>query len=84
MEHKLTGEEMYRKINQKRRLTSLFTLIAILIALLFDLFIGSSGMSLKDIIVVLWQGPGVKSIETSIIWNIRLPMTLICLTVELL
>ena len=81
MEHKLTGEEMYRKINQKRRLTSLFTLIAILIALLFDLFIGSSGMSLKDIIVVLWQGPGVKSIETSIIWNIRLPMTLICLTV---
>ena len=44
-------------------------------------FIGSSGMSLKDIIVVLWQGPGVKSIETSIIWNIRLPMTLICLTV---
>jgi hypothetical protein len=42
---------MYRKINQKRRLTSLFTLIAILIALLFDLFIGSSGMSLKDIIV---------------------------------
>ena len=36
MEHKLTGEEMYRKINQKRRLTSLFTLIAILIALLFD------------------------------------------------
>ena len=81
MEHKLTGEEMYRKINRKRRLTSLFTLIAILIALLFDLFIGSSGMSLKDIIVVLWQGPGVKSIETSIIWNIRLPMTLICLTV---
>ena len=40
MEHKLTGEEMYRKINRKRRLTSLFTLIAILIALLFDLFIG--------------------------------------------
>lgn len=81
MEHKLTGEEMYRKINRKRRLTSLFTLIAIVVALLLDLFIGSSGMSLVDILVALWQGPGVKSIESSIIWNIRLPMTLICLTV---
>lgn len=81
MEHKLTGEEMYRKINRKRRLTSLFTLIAIVVALLLDLFIGSSGMSLGDILVALWQGPGVKSIESSIIWNIRLPMTLICLTV---
>ena len=60
MEHKLTGKKCIGKINQKRRLTSLFTLIAILIALLFDLFIGSSGMSLKDIIVVLWQGPDVK------------------------
>ena len=81
MEHKLTGEEMYRKINQKRRLTSLFTLIAILIALLFDLFIGSSGMSLKDIIVVLWQGAGVKSIESSIFWNIRVHMALMCFRV---
>lgn len=81
MEHKLRGEEMYRKINRKRRLTSLFTLIAIVVALLLDLFIGSSGMSLVDILVALWQGPGVKSIESSIIWNIRLPMTLICLTV---
>ncbi|MDY6171745.1 MAG: iron ABC transporter permease [Fusobacterium necrophorum] len=81
MEHKLTGEEMYRKISRKRRLTSLFTLIAIVVALLLDLFIGSSGMSLVDILVALWQGPGVKSIESSIIWNIRLPMTLICLTV---
>src|SRR3712207_234137 len=81
MEHKLTGEEMYRKINQKRRMTSLLTLIAIFIALLLDLFIGSSGMSLRDILVALWQGPGVKTVENSIVWNIRLPMTLMCLTV---
>lgn len=81
VEKKMTGEEIYRNINRKRRLTAIITFAAIIIALLFDLFIGSSGMTLQDIIIALINGPGAKTIESSIIWNIRLPMTLVCLTV---
>ena len=81
VEKKMTGEEIYRNINRKRRLTASITFAAIIIALLFDLFIGSSGMTLQDIIIALINGPGAKTIESSIIWNIRLPMTLVCLTV---
>lgn len=76
-----TGEEIYRNINRRRTIMFFITLLAIIVALLLDLFIGSSGMSLKDIVIALWNGPGAKNIESSIIWNIRLPMTLICLTV---
>lgn len=81
MVNKFVGEDIYKKINRKRKLTVIITFIAIIIALLFDLFIGSSGMTLPDIIKAILGGPYKKSIETSIIWNIRLPMTLICLTV---
>lgn len=76
-----TGEEIYRNINRRRTIMFFITLLAIIVALLLDLFIGSSGMSLKDIVIALWNGPGAKNIESSIIWSIRLPMTLICLTV---
>lgn len=81
MEEIITGEKIYKKINRKRNIITVIVLILIFIALLLDLFIGSSGLKFKDIMVALIKGPGVKSIESSIIWNIRLPMTLICLTV---
>ena len=81
MEKQITGMEMYQNINRKRKIISIIILCAIIGALLLDLLIGSSGMKIEDIIKALLAGPRAKTIECSIIWNIRLPMTLICLTV---
>lgn len=81
MKQYLSGQEIYKKINKKRRITFFISVIMIVVVLIVDLFIGSSGMLLSDIIFALLSGPMVKTIESSIIWNIRLPMTLICLTV---
>ncbi len=75
------GQEIYRKINKQRKWVIVIAVIAIFFSLLIDLFIGTVGMQIDKVIMVLLQGPGIKSIENSIIWDIRLPMTLICVTV---
>lgn len=81
MKSQISGEDIYKKINKKRQAAFFISLSSIVIALLIDLMIGSSGMSVSETIKALIAGPGAESIEASIIWNIRLPMTLICLTV---
>ena len=81
MNKKINGEEVYKKINKKRQMAFFISLAAIIIMLLFDLMTGSSAMTLQDTIKALLAGPSPASIEPTIIWNIRLPMTLICLTV---
>lgn len=77
----INGSKIYRKINIKRQLTIFISLILIVLILLIDLMLGSSGMSLSTIISTLLSGPKADTIEAAIIWNIRFPMTLICLTV---
>lgn len=81
MKRNLNGEGVYRKINNRRQIASICVIVGIIGTLLLDLFVGSSGISFLDTAKALIGGPYVKSIETSIIWNIRLPMTLVCLTV---
>lgn len=78
---KYTGEKIYSNINFKRRRVVLITLIAIVLALLVDISTGSSGLSIVDVVKTIFAGPNADGVYTNIIWDIRLPMTLICLSV---
>lgn len=79
--HPIEGQQIYRKINKKRNGMLLATLIAIIFALFTDLMVGSSGLTISDVFKALISGPKGESITAAIIWNVRLPMTLICLCV---
>lgn len=74
-------ESIYKSINKKRVIVLIASIILTAIALLTDLCIGSSGMNIPTIIRTLAAGPNGETVDTLIIWSIRLPMTLTCLFV---
>ncbi|SDZ11568.1 FecCD family ABC transporter permease [Tindallia californiensis] len=78
---KARGVATYHQIAGKRRIIFGVTLVSIIIVLMADLMVGASGIGLQEVIEGLLNGPGGDSILTAIIWNVRLPMTLICLCV---
>ncbi|WP_129596202.1 FecCD family ABC transporter permease [Anaerophilus nitritogenes] len=75
------GLDIYKKINQKRNTIVIITIISILLALFIDLAVGSSGFTISDVFTSLFNGPNGDTIKSTIIWKVRLPMTLICLCV---
>jgi iron complex transport system permease protein len=56
-------------------------LISLAIALLIDLMVGPAWLSMADVITALKLGPKGDSINSAIVWVIRLPMTFTCLCV---
>ncbi|MCB7319195.1 iron ABC transporter permease [Lacrimispora sp. 210928-DFI.3.58] len=72
---------IYKHINRRRVLVLAVSLGAAAIACLIDLCVGSSGMDLPTIVATLAAGPGGDTVNTLIIWSIRLPMTLTCVFV---
>ena len=76
-----SGIETYKHITAKRRMIFLVTLVMIVIALVSDLMVGSSGIKIEDVLKGILDGPNGESITASIIWNVRMPMTLVCLCV---
>ncbi|MCR5321297.1 MAG: iron ABC transporter permease [Lachnospiraceae bacterium] len=55
--------------------------IVMILLLLVDLFTGSSGMTVKDALSILMDGPSKKSKYHFILWAVRMPMTMTCLGV---
>ncbi len=65
-----------------RRLSVLAVLAAALVLFaLMDLASGGSSMPIEDVVAALLSGPKGESVESTIIWSIRLPMTLTALFV---
>lgn len=75
------GEDIYKSINRRRLL--LFVIVTVVLAMvcIIDLVVGPSGMPLSDVISTLLQGPGNTSVNSAVMWSIRLPMTLTCVFV---
>ncbi len=71
----------YRKLNQKRIIAIVLSMIVMLLLLLTDLFTGSSSLTVKGAIKVLMDGPSGESKYHFIVWAVRMPMTLTCLGV---
>jgi len=72
---------IYKKIKRKKVSIVIGSVIAMIIALFADLFVGSSGMSIGDIISAVFGGPWSEDINSFIMWDIRMPMTLTCMVV---
>lgn len=77
----LSSEKIYGRINRKREiyLGTSFVLLGVLF--LLDIVTGSSNLTINEVFKTILAGPEQKGVLTSIIWDIRLPMTLICFTV---
>ncbi|CAM2992267.1 iron ABC transporter permease [Hathewaya histolytica] len=75
------GEDIYKSINRRRLL--LFVIVTVVLAMvcIIDLVVGPSGMPLSDVISTLLQGPGNTSVNSAVMWSIRLPMTFTCVFV---
>lgn len=71
----------YKKIIVKRVFWLAMLLLAILISLLVDLSIGSSGLGLTDLVRIIFDPSSASVTHRIIIWDIRLPQALIAVLV---
>ncbi|MFY2506766.1 FecCD family ABC transporter permease [Vibrio pectenicida] len=72
---------IYRKIQQKRYRALLIAIMVLCVAILLDISTGSSWISLERVVDALLGGPEGTALSTTIVWHLRLPVTLTCLVV---
>lgn len=66
---------------KRRILLSSFLAVLTLVMFFLDVQIGSSYLSVNDVIKTVLTGPGGDSSASFIIWDLRIPMTLTCVFV---
>mgnify|MGYP003098044552 FL=1 len=71
----------YRQTNRKRIMILCAAAVLLLITIMLDLAVGSSSMSLSALTQALLSGPNASDINATIVWSLRLPMTLTALFV---
>ncbi|MEN6350802.1 MAG: iron ABC transporter permease [Syntrophomonas sp.] len=72
---------IYADINKSRIIITLCSLAALFLAVIADLAVGSANISAQAILTALWAGPNAQTVNTVVLWGIRLPMTLTCIFV---
>lgn len=71
----------YRQTNRKRTMILCAAALLLLIAVGLDLAVGSSAMPPSTLLSALFSGPDASDINSTIVWSLRLPMTLTALFV---
>ncbi|MDE1463687.1 FecCD family ABC transporter permease [Spartinivicinus poritis] len=72
---------LYQQLNKKRMWRLVIICLFLTASLGLDVSIGSSWMNLFEIFNALISGPGSNSVNTTIVWQLRLPLTLTCMMV---
>ncbi|WP_070965956.1 FecCD family ABC transporter permease [Vibrio sonorensis] len=72
---------LYQQLQQQRTRVLLLTLLLVCISVLFDIGTGSSWIGVSQVVEALINGPSGDSLATTIVWDLRLPVTLTCLVV---
>ncbi len=75
------AKKIYNAITLKRRIVMIVSIIAVILMILVDLGIGSSGLTFRECISIILTGPKAENVYTLIVWDVRLPMTLTCVGV---
>ncbi|OMH26608.1 iron ABC transporter permease [Motiliproteus sp. MSK22-1] len=75
------GSGIYQRMQKKRVKILLATLLAVGAFVLFDIATGSSWIGIDQVAEALIEGPSGESLSTTIVWQLRLPVTLTCLVV---
>lgn len=81
---KIDKKNSFDKVNNlmvKRKETLIMLSILLIITIIMDISIGASWLNLKTLFSTLIKGPYHKSINSAIVWSVRLPMTTTCLFV---
>lgn len=75
------ASNIYKNINRSRNI--ILTILSIILIVLFiiDLSIGPSWMPLGEVFDNLFRSADLDTINSAIVWRIRLPMTLTCICV---
>ena len=71
----------YQQTIRKRLLILLTGCVLLLFSILVDLVIGSSALPLGEVLSALLGGPSAVDINSTIVWSLRLPMTMTALFV---
>lgn len=71
----------YKQSNRKRSLILGAAWVVLFLAVVLDLCVGTSEVSLRGLLSAFSEGPDAQSIEGAILWQLRLPMTLTALFV---
>ncbi len=75
------GQNIYNRINKRRRAIFFIVLCSLIVATLIDLMVGPAWLKIGDVISALRFGPEAETINSAIVWSVRLPMTFTCLCV---
>lgn len=71
----------YRQTNHKRTIILCAAVLLLLVTVGLDLAVGSSSMPPSALMSAIFSGPGASDINATIVWSLRLPMTLTALFV---
>ncbi|MDE8604804.1 iron ABC transporter permease [Marinomonas sp. RSW2] len=74
-------KRIYAELNRSRLRFISLTAVALILIIMADLGVGASWMNVSDVLNTLWLGPSGDSLHSTIIWQLRLPLTLTCLVV---
>lgn len=66
----------YRQTNRKRMMILCAATVLLLITMVLDLAVGSSSLTVTALLDALLSGPEASDINATIVWSLRLPMTL--------
>lgn len=71
----------YRQTNHKRTIILCVAVLLLLVTVGLDLAVGSSSMPPSALMSAIFSGPDASDINATIVWSLRLPMTLTALFV---
>ena len=71
----------YRQTNHKRTIILCAAVLLLLVTVGLDLAVGSSSMPPSALMSAIFSGPDASDINATIVWSLRLPMTLTALFV---
>ncbi|MER2497375.1 iron ABC transporter permease [Vibrio neptunius] len=75
------GAGLYSRLQRSRRRAIGLAAFAVIVAMIFDISTGASWISLGRVFEALLGGPEGQTLSTTIVWHLRLPVTLTCLVV---
>ena len=77
----MSCHDQYARTNRKRLGVIFAGVLSLALFALLDMAVGSSELSIRSIVGALLEGPDAGTLESVIVWELRLPMTLTALSV---
>ena len=75
------SEGIYHKLQKRRYKLIALSFAVLVVVMLLDISTGASWIGLYDVLEALFGGPNGEALSTTIVWYLRLPVTLTCLVV---